>query len=203
MGREIKREKNKGFTLVELIVVIVILAILAAILVPALLGYIDRSKDQKYILEAKELMTATQAGIAEAYALTPDSFRNAIRDIACSRVNERYGYYTNYALNEARNGRTMSVSPGSSENGVAAKNIISKRVVQYADSYKYNFASGFDNKGQKVSALGDKAGFSILFNIDGKIIFMQYARDGRLVTFDGTRFTVETGKNLTFESLRN
>ena len=37
-----KEMNNKGFTLVELIVVLVILAILAAILVPALLGYIDR-----------------------------------------------------------------------------------------------------------------------------------------------------------------
>ena len=36
------RKNDKGFTLVELIVVLVILALLAAILVPALLGYIDQ-----------------------------------------------------------------------------------------------------------------------------------------------------------------
>ena len=41
-----KTKDNKGFTLVELIVVITILAILAAILVPALLGYIDKAKNQ-------------------------------------------------------------------------------------------------------------------------------------------------------------
>ena len=39
-----KERNNKGFTLVELIVVLVILAILAAILVPALLGYIDKAR---------------------------------------------------------------------------------------------------------------------------------------------------------------
>ena len=54
-------KNNKGFTLVELIVVLVILAIMAAVLVPALLGYIDRAKDQKYITEAKELKDAAQA----------------------------------------------------------------------------------------------------------------------------------------------
>ena len=40
-----KPGKNKGFTLVELIVVLVILALLAALLVPALLGYIDKAKE--------------------------------------------------------------------------------------------------------------------------------------------------------------
>lgn len=63
-----KNDRNKGFTLVELIVVLVILAILAAILVPALLGYIDRAKNSQYILEAKSTLTATQAELAEMYA---------------------------------------------------------------------------------------------------------------------------------------
>lgn len=203
MHTKVIRKKDAGFTLVELIVVLVVLVILAAILLPALLGYIDRSKGQQYILEARDLMVATQAGITEAYAYNKTSYKNAIRETACSRVTERYGYYTNYALNEAKKGKEMTVSPGSSENGVAAKNIISKRVIQYADSFKYNFASDFNNKGQKVSALGDKAGFVILFNESGRIIFMQYARNGRLVTYNGSGYTVETGKDLVFESVRN
>lgn len=39
-----KDQQNKGFTLVELIVVLVILGIMSAIMVPALLGYIDQAK---------------------------------------------------------------------------------------------------------------------------------------------------------------
>ena len=62
-----KTNKDKGFTLVELIVVLVILAILAAILVPALLGYIDRAKEKQYVLNAKSALTATQAELSSIY----------------------------------------------------------------------------------------------------------------------------------------
>lgn len=64
----IKRTDDRGFTLVELIVVLVILAILAAILVPALLGYIDRAKNQQLLITGKNVLTATQAEVASIYA---------------------------------------------------------------------------------------------------------------------------------------
>ena len=66
-------KKYKGFTLVELIVVLVILAILAAILIPALLGYIDRAREKQDILDARTLLTATQAELTEYYAVNADT----------------------------------------------------------------------------------------------------------------------------------
>jgi type II secretory pathway pseudopilin PulG len=49
-------------------VVIVILGILAAIAVPALTGYIAKSQDQEYIMEARNHLVTARAVIDEAYA---------------------------------------------------------------------------------------------------------------------------------------
>ncbi|MCR4649230.1 MAG: prepilin-type N-terminal cleavage/methylation domain-containing protein [Lachnospiraceae bacterium] len=65
-------KQNKGFTLVELIVVLVILAILAAILIPALLGYIDRAREKQDILDARNLLMAAQAELVQVYGTQGD-----------------------------------------------------------------------------------------------------------------------------------
>lgn len=66
--REQNRSK-KGFTLVELIVVMVILAILAAMLMPSLTGYIDRAKDKRVITEVHQVVMAAQTLADEEYAI--------------------------------------------------------------------------------------------------------------------------------------
>ena len=63
-----KKTNNKGFTLVELIVVLVILAILAAILVPALVGYIDKARNQQCLTNAQAALVGAQSVAAEKYA---------------------------------------------------------------------------------------------------------------------------------------
>lgn len=55
------RKNKKGFTLVEVIVVLLIVGILLAITIPSIMGYVDKAKDARYEAEGRTGFFAAQS----------------------------------------------------------------------------------------------------------------------------------------------
>jgi type IV pilus assembly protein PilA len=58
-----KKMNNKGFSLVELIIVIAIMAILAGAIAPALIRYIDKSRKSNDVTSCKAIKTAVETAL--------------------------------------------------------------------------------------------------------------------------------------------
>jgi type IV pilus assembly protein PilA len=77
-------KKNKGFSLVELIIVIAIMAILAAAIAPALIRYIDKSRKADDVTAAGTIATAANAALANEAAYDAVSAHMNGNDLICS-----------------------------------------------------------------------------------------------------------------------
>lgn len=66
MKKLMKKKNNKGFSLVELIVVVLILGILAVALAPQVMRWVDKAKENSDKNKAKDIESAINIAISEA-----------------------------------------------------------------------------------------------------------------------------------------
>lgn len=87
-----KKTNNKGFSLVELIIVIAIMAILAGAIAPALIRYIDKSRKSNDVTSSKTIKTAIETALGNediyAYLTAADD------DTTCNLITIKPGVKT-------------------------------------------------------------------------------------------------------------
>ncbi|MBR0146029.1 MAG: BspA family leucine-rich repeat surface protein [Eubacterium sp.] len=107
------RNEKKGFTMVELLVVLVIIAVLAAVAIPALLGFTDSAKEKQYIAEGKEALTAAQTMMNDVYTnnllYVPKKMREEALKTSGLSDNTEFIIYTVKQFNMYADGTSDSI----------------------------------------------------------------------------------------------
>lgn len=133
---------NKGFTLVELLAVIVILAIILAIAVPAITNLIDNSKRNTFLSNAKLLMKSVQLKLLEnnSFDITTLNKNNVesllgidgdLYDTLLFKYDSNGKVYMNV---EGANNWKNLVTYGTFDNLTTVSNIVSAGLVLHLDA---------------------------------------------------------------------
>lgn len=86
------KKNNKGFSLVELIIVIAIMAILAGALAPALIKYINKSRKSADISNADTIRTACQTAMSDEDAMV--AIGTGVTGASVSDLKSNYGAFS-------------------------------------------------------------------------------------------------------------
>lgn len=109
-----KKLNNKGFSLVELIIVIAIMAVLVGVLAPQYLGWVEESRVSSDIQNAQQIATKVQVEIAEAEANGTTFDETTTVDTlmgTTTEVKAGSGFSFSYSVDDDNN-VTVSVSDG-------------------------------------------------------------------------------------------
>ena len=162
--------KQKGFTLVELIVVLAILAVLSAIMVPSLTGYIDKAKNTQLLSIARSVYTAAQVEVSEAYA------RGEIEVKAEKNDRPAEGNFPSI--------RNIVENSEMKDWGFAGQDY-----VDYRGTVKY-FVNGFGFQNNNNA----KYNFKVLVSKDGKIEQLSVCSGDKIATLKDDEFVVTANK---------
>lgn len=136
-----KKLNNKGFSLVELIIVIAIMAVLIGLLAPQFLKYVQRSKYSTDVKNGQEIATVVQTLIADN-ALTTDetdkefsastAFAEAknkklMAETPVSKVSTANKFYVTYDVKSGK----VTVSIGTAATGTGSSQIYPELTDEY------------------------------------------------------------------------
>jgi len=182
---KMKKPNNKGFTLVELLVVLVIIAVLAAAIIPSMMGYIDQARGNTVMQEGEAVKMAARAAFISQYVDYQD---NAIDNnlYTYPKSDEKCVAYTNFVVNKYQTTELSKLTESFDiRNWYVGKSITeyldARGISYYKDWKNAGIYDGFVSVSQLKAKAGDQYVFFMVIGVDsGEIKEFDYYRSGYL-----------------------
>lgn len=149
-----KKMNNKGFSLVELIIVIAIMAILIVVLAPQYLKYVEKSRNSTDLQNATEIVTALQVYAADPEA-NPAFQKNDVIEIEVKAAGGTIKEDTHNAGAKALTEAAITIADIKCSSKTNWQDYTIKGVVQADGSIKFTYSgTDFDKAMKGNSASG-------------------------------------------------
>ena len=125
-----RKLNNKGFSLVELIIVIAIMAVLIGLLAPQFIKYVQRSKYSTDVKNGQEIATVIQTLIADnkltqdgtnvavsgSSIMTEAKKSNLLSEVPVSKVSDKNQFFATYDVKSGKVVITIGETAGANTN---------------------------------------------------------------------------------------
>ncbi|MCM1084129.1 MAG: type II secretion system GspH family protein [Clostridium sp.] len=194
MVKRRKQKGNEGFTLVELIIVIAIMAILSSAVGLAVIRYIQKAREGNVREEARVIYDAGQHAYVNMVA--SDTDLNLVKTFTKSDGSTvPCGVVTNYHLASVQRGDTINPNAADYCDYLIAKDILESLSSnnQGGDNFLNFHGAVYNPIGMVCSSFSNTygcPGIIVVYDNEGNIVMLEYYKEKVLIHYEGGEFNV-------------
>ena len=204
--------KAKGFTLIELIIVLAIIGVLTSVLVPSVTSLIKKAQVEAAISDARTIKTTVETSLLERFEFGPDAAENIggafNKTLYLSQEKDKtkrktmsVGAFSSYSWNEYKNGKKPTSASQKVDTAIAAG--LDARFSEdwsagktACNPLKYNTST--KNCAKYLSDNQTNFGLIVVYDTSFNVRFLQIYRRGILVSYIDGEYIANTKKDACF-----
>ena len=182
-----KLYENKGFTLVELIIVIAIMAVLAGAIGLTVIHYVRKARASAATEELRTIVSAVETGMISTYAEDhPMNFDKTYTDDTGRAVP--CGVLTNYMISRAQNNSSNGITDANALEYYFAERVLDELNAKNGSIYRFLNFNGDEDEPLGVNCASFYSQFQcpgviVVYGGEGKVLFAQYYNSGCLIQY--------------------